>query len=94
MEFPTALLGVALGVVLMPQLSAAQGRGDAAALFGACSTGACAWSLLLALPCAAALLVFPEPLVATLFQRGAFDARDVAQDGAARCAATASACSA
>ena len=34
MEFPTALLGVALGVVLMPQLSAAQGRGDAAALLG------------------------------------------------------------
>ena len=29
MEFPTALLGVALGAVLIPQLSAAQGRGDA-----------------------------------------------------------------
>ena len=31
-------------------------------------------ALLLALPCAAALLVFPEALVATLFQRGKFDA--------------------
>ena len=40
----------------------------------ACSTGACAWRSLLALPCAAALLVFPEALVATLFQRGKFDA--------------------
>ena len=31
MEFPTALLGVALGVVLLPQLSAAQARDDAQA---------------------------------------------------------------
>jgi putative peptidoglycan lipid II flippase len=31
-------------------------------------------TLLLALPCAAALLVFPEAMVATLFQRGNFDA--------------------
>src|SRR5437867_3541919 len=31
MEFPTALLGVALGVVLTPQLSAAQARDDVAA---------------------------------------------------------------
>ena len=30
MEFPTALLGVALGVVLMPQLAAARGAHDAA----------------------------------------------------------------
>ena len=51
-------------------------------------------ALLLALPCAVALLVFPEPLVATLFQRGQFDALAAAQDGATRCAATASGCSA
>jgi putative peptidoglycan lipid II flippase len=30
MEFPTALLGVALGVVLMPQLAGARAKGDAA----------------------------------------------------------------
>ena len=51
-------------------------------------------ALLLALPCAVALLVFPEPLVAVLFHRGQFDALDGRQDGARRCAATASACSA
>jgi putative peptidoglycan lipid II flippase len=34
MEFPTALLGVALGVVLMPQLAAAKAADDSAALFG------------------------------------------------------------
>jgi putative peptidoglycan lipid II flippase len=73
MEFPTALLGVALGAVLIPQLSAAQGRGDAAAYSGMLDWGL-RLALVLALPCAAALLVFPEALVATLFQRGRFDA--------------------
>jgi putative peptidoglycan lipid II flippase len=73
MEFPTALLGVALGAVLIPQLSAAQGRGDAATYSGMLDWGL-RLALVLALPCAAALLVFPEALVATLFQRGEFDA--------------------
>ncbi|HEY2187151.1 MAG TPA: murein biosynthesis integral membrane protein MurJ [Caldimonas sp.] len=73
MEFPTALLGVALGAVLIPQLSAAQGRGDAAGYSGMLDWGL-RLALVLALPCAAALLVFPEALVATLFQRGRFDA--------------------
>jgi putative peptidoglycan lipid II flippase len=35
--------------------------------------------LLLALPCAVALLIFPQPLVAVLFHYGAFSARDVQQ---------------
>jgi putative peptidoglycan lipid II flippase len=35
--------------------------------------------ILLALPCAAALLVFPQALVAVLFHYGAFGARDVEQ---------------
>ena len=78
MEFPTALLGVALGAVLMPQLSAAQARGDAAGYSGMLD-----WGLRLALcsslPCAAGLLVFPDALVATLFQRGKFDALAVAK---------------
>ncbi len=82
MEFPTALLGVALGVVLLPQLSAAQASGDAPRY-----TGLLDWGLrlvlLLALPCAAALLVFAEPLVAVLFHYGAFSPRDVAQTVAA-----------
>jgi len=76
MEFPTALLGVALGAVLIPQLSAAQGRGDAAT-YSAMLDWGLRLALVLALPCAAALLVFPEALVATLFQRGEFDANAV-----------------
>jgi putative peptidoglycan lipid II flippase len=76
MEFPTALLGVALGVVLLPQLSAARAGGDAEAYSGLLDWGL-RLVLLLALPCAVALLVFPEALVAVLFHYGAFAARDV-----------------
>ena len=78
MEFPTALLGVAIGVVLLPQLSSAQAGDDAARYSGLLDWGL-RLVVLLALPCAAALLVFPEPLVAVLYHYGAFTARDVAQ---------------
>ncbi|KQW36026.1 murein biosynthesis integral membrane protein MurJ [Rhizobacter sp. Root404] len=78
MEFPTALLGVALGVVLIPQLSAANGRKDTAAYSGLLDWGL-RLVLMLALPCAVALLVFPNALLAVLFQRGAFDAAAVHQ---------------
>ena len=78
MEFPTALLGVALGVVLLPQLSASQARGDAEHYAGLLDWGL-RLVVLLALPCAVALLVFPQPLVAVLYHYGAFTERDVAQ---------------
>ena len=76
MEFPTALLGVALGVVLMPQLSGAQASGDAAR-YSALLDWGLRLTLMLALPCAVALLVFAQPMVAVLFHRGAFQAHDV-----------------
>jgi putative peptidoglycan lipid II flippase len=82
MEFPTALLGVALGVVLLPQLSAVQAQGDAAR-YAALVDWGLRLVLLLALPCAIALLVFPDPLVAVLYHRGAFHAVDVQQTVAA-----------
>ena len=76
MEFPTGLLGVALGVVLLPQLSAAQARQDDAA-FSAMLDWGLRLVVLLALPCALALLLFPTALVAVLFHYGAFAAGDV-----------------
>jgi putative peptidoglycan lipid II flippase len=82
MEFPTALLGVALGVVLLPQLSAAQGREDAEGYSDLLDWGL-RLVVLLALPCAAALLVFARPLVAVLYHYGAFSAADVQQTVAA-----------
>ena len=76
MEFPSALLGVSLGVVLTPQLSAAHAKNDAAG-YSALIEWGLRQLMLVALPCAVALLVFAEPLVATLFNRGAFRAADV-----------------
>ncbi len=78
MEFPTALLGVALGVVLLPQLSAVQARDDMAGYSDLLDWGL-RLVVLLALPCAAALLVFPQALIAVLYHYGQFTPRDVEQ---------------
>ena len=78
MEFPTALLGVALGVVLTPQLAAARAADDKEA-YAALLDWSLRLVLLLALPCAVALLTFSKPLVAVLYHYGAFTERDVAQ---------------
>jgi len=76
MEFPIGLLGVALSAVLTPQLSAAQASGQ-----GERYSRLLDWGLrmvmLLALPCAVALIVFAEPLTAVLYHRKAFRAEDV-----------------
>lgn len=77
MEFPIGLLGVALAAVLTPQLSAAQASGETLRYSQLLDWGL-RMVMLLALPCAVALLVFAEPLTAVLYHRGAFRAIDVA----------------
>ncbi|MBI3916417.1 MAG: murein biosynthesis integral membrane protein MurJ [Betaproteobacteria bacterium] len=76
MEFPTGLLGVALGTILLPGLSryhATRSVGEYSKLLD--------WglrlTLVLALPAAAALALLAVPLTATLFHYGAFSANDV-----------------
>jgi len=76
MEFPTGLLGVALGTVLLPSLSksvADQADGEYSQLLD--------WGLrltfMLAIPAAVALAVLSTPLVTSLFFYGKFDANDV-----------------
>jgi putative peptidoglycan lipid II flippase len=78
MEFPTAMLGVALGVVLLPQLAAAKAAEDSARYSGLLDWGL-RLVVLLAVPCAVALLAFAQPLVAVLYHYGAFTAGDVRQ---------------
>lgn len=78
MEFPTAMLGVALGVVLMPQLAAARANNDAA-YYSTMLDWGLRLVVLLALPCAVALLIFAKPLVAVLYHYGQFSVRDVEQ---------------
>ncbi len=78
MEFPTALLGVALGVVLMPQLAAAKAADDSHQYSEMLDWGL-RLVLVLALPCALALLVFSKALVSVLYNYGAFTPQDVQQ---------------
>jgi putative peptidoglycan lipid II flippase len=78
MEFPTALLGVALGVVLMPQLAGARASGDDER-YSAMLDWGLRLVVLLAVPSSLALVVFNVPLIATLFHYGAFKDSDVTQ---------------
>jgi putative peptidoglycan lipid II flippase len=82
MEFPTALLGVALGTVILPSL--AQHHSDANhAEYSALLDWGLRLALLLALPAALALWLLGVPLCATLYQYGRFSANDVFQTRAA-----------
>ncbi len=76
MEFPTGMLGVALGTILLPSLSkhyADKSPDEYSRLLD--------WglrlTLLLALPAAAALAVLAVPLISTLFFYGQFSAHDL-----------------
>jgi putative peptidoglycan lipid II flippase len=80
MEFPIALAGVALGVVLTPLLSAAKANEQQdGAEFSALLDWGLRLVMLFGLPCMVALLIFAEPLVAVLYHYGEFKAGDVAQ---------------
>jgi len=78
MEFPTAMLGVALGVVLMPQLAGARASNDPER-YSAMLDWGLRLVVLLAVPSSLALLLFAKPLVATVFHYGAFKDSDVGQ---------------
>lgn len=78
MEFPTALLGVALGTVLLPSLSSAHARQDHAG-YSALLDWGLRLVLLLGLPAALGLALLSDGLVATLFNYGAFGGEDVMQ---------------
>lgn len=78
MEFPTALLGVALGTVLLPSLSAAHSRQDHSA-YSALLDWGLRLVFLLGLPAALGLALLSDGLVATLFNYGAFSGHDVMQ---------------
>ncbi|MFZ6693781.1 murein biosynthesis integral membrane protein MurJ [Undibacterium sp. SXout20W] len=76
MEFPTALLGVALGTILLPGLSKANADGDTAE-YSALLDWGLRLTFLLAMPAGVALATIPIPLTATLFHHGEFDAHAV-----------------
>ena len=76
MEFPTGLLGAALGTILLPSLVSHHAAGDEARYSDLLDWGL-RLTLLLTLPAAVALAVAGVPLVSALFFRGAFQPHDV-----------------
>ncbi|PHV07374.1 murein biosynthesis integral membrane protein MurJ [Janthinobacterium sp. BJB412] len=73
MEFPTALLGVALGTILLPSLSKANADGDPEEYSSLLDWGL-RLTFLLALPAAVGMATLAVPLIATLFHYGKFSA--------------------
>ena len=82
MEFPTALLGVAAGTIILPSLVKHHADADPAA-YGELLDWGLRLTVLLALPAALALGLLATPIVATVFHHGKFAASDVAATQAA-----------
>ncbi len=76
MEFPTGILGVALGTILLPSLSKSVADNNIEEYSLLLDWGL-RLTFMLALPAAVALAVLATPLVAGLFHYGKFDAHDV-----------------
>ncbi len=81
-QLPLGVVGVAVGVVLLPELSRRLRAGDGNGARDAAARAA-EFALALTLPAAAALIAISGPIVTTLFARGAFTADDAAATAAA-----------
>lgn len=80
-QLPLGLIGIAVGVAMLPRLSRLVHEGDEAGARGALDE-AVALSMAFTLPAAAAILAIPNFLIDGLYARGAFtsqDAHNVAQ---------------
>lgn len=76
-QLPLGVVGVAVGVALLPMLSRQLSEGDIAAALET-QNRAIEFSLFLCIPASAALMVLAEPISLVLFQRGAFSPADAA----------------
>ncbi|EPX84728.1 integral membrane protein MviN [Rubellimicrobium thermophilum DSM 16684] len=81
-QLPLGVVGIAIGTVLLPDLSRRLRAGDAEGGRHAFNR-ATEISLALTIPAAAALVVIAYPLVLVLFERGAFDRADTVATAAA-----------
>ncbi len=77
-QLPLGVVGIAIGIVLLPELSRNLRAGDMTASREALSRAG-EMSLALTIPAAVALIVVPTQLIEVLFQRGAFSADDTAR---------------
>ncbi len=76
-QLPLGVVGIAIGVVLLPDLSRRLGAGDTTGGQSSLSRAA-EFALALTIPAAVALIVISMPLVSVLFERGRFGPDDTA----------------
>jgi putative peptidoglycan lipid II flippase len=81
-QLPLGVVGIAVGTAILPPLSRQVRTGDEAGAIATQNRGV-ELALLLTLPAAAALIVLAQPILAVLFQRGAFGPVDTAATAAA-----------
>lgn len=81
-QLPLGIVGIAIGVVLLPVLSNKLTNGDHAEAMTS-HNRALEFALLLTFPAAVALCIIPVPIIQVLFERGAFSAADSAAVSAA-----------
>jgi putative peptidoglycan lipid II flippase len=81
-QLPLGVVGIAIGVVLLPDLSRKLQSGDAAGGQYAFNRAA-EFALALTLPAAVGLMIVPYAVVSVLFERGAFTAADATNTAAA-----------
>lgn len=74
-QLPLGVIGVAIGVVLLPDLSRKLRSGNAAAA-AASQNRALELSMFLTIPSAIALMAIPAPIMHTVFEHGAFTRAD------------------
>ncbi len=74
-QLPLGIVGIAIGVVLLPELTQKLNSGNRDAAMHS-HNRSLEFALLLTLPAAVALIVVPGPIIQVLFERGAFDAAD------------------
>src|SRR6201986_4293072 len=74
-QLPIGVIGIAIGTVLVPEMTRRLASGDEAGARSAQSR-AIEFALLLAVPCVVAFIVVPGPIMRGLFLRGAFNAED------------------
>ena len=74
-ELPLAIVGIAIGVVLLPDVSRHLRAGNDAAVMDS-QNRSLEFAMLLTIPAAVALAVVPTPIVQGLFERGAFTPTD------------------
>jgi putative peptidoglycan lipid II flippase len=77
-ELPLAIVGIAIGVVLLPDVSRHLRAGDMPAVMDS-QNRSLEFAMLLTVPAAVALAVIPHSIISVLFERGAFRAHDTTQ---------------